>query len=347
MRLGPIPENLLERMLLAANVVPVPIADTMGALLLARTVMTATSLGIFDALADGARSARAVAAVCGTDLQATGKLLFALAGSRYLQVADDRYVLAPMARKILLQSSPGSVRDAVLHRYLDVALLEHAEEFVRTGQCAEFHANLTSGEWGLYQRGQRAHAVFSAREVARRMPIRANPERMLDVGGGHGYYSVALCRWYPALRSTILDLPQAAEHSAPALAREDVADRVDYRTGNALTEDLGHGVYDLILVANLIHHFDEPGNRDLMRRIGAALRPGGYCVILEFFRSTSARRAGQIGALLDFYFAISSAAGTWSFGEVARWQRDAGLVPRRPLRLRTGPGQGLQIARRP
>jgi hypothetical protein len=56
---------------------------------------------------------------------------------------------------------------------------------------------------------------------------------------------------------------------------------------------------------------------------------------------------GQLGALTDLYFALSSASGTWSFAEMASWQRAAGLRPRRPLHLITGPGAGLQIAVKP
>jgi hypothetical protein len=50
---------------------------------------------------------------------------------------------------------------------------------------------------------------------------------------------------------------------------------------------------------------------------------------------------------LDLFFALTSEAGTWSFEEMAAWQRDAGLLPRRPIHLRTAPGVGLQAAMKP
>ena len=347
MRLGPIPESPRERILLAAGLVPVPLVDTLAALLLARTVMTATKLGLFEALADGPLTAGQVASRCDSDPRATGTLLFALAGARYVRAENQRYALAPMARKWLLKASRTSLHDAVLHRYLDASLMEHAEQFVRTGESVRFHENMSPEQWGLYQRGQRAHAMYSTAEVARRTPLPATPCSMLDIGGGHGSYSVALCQRHPALRSTILDLPEAVAYSAPQLSPQDVAERITYRAGDARVEDFGREAYDLVFVANLVHHFDDRSNRDLTRRIASALRAGGYCVILEFFRPASAREAGQIGGLLDFYFAITSAAGTWSFEEVAEWQRDAGLDARTPVRLRTAPGQGLQVAKKP
>ena len=98
--------------------------------------------------------------------------------------------------------------------------MEGYEGFVRTGQSLDVHCALAPAEWELYQRGMRSLAGLLAAEVALRMPLPKHPTRMLDVGGSHGYYSVALCRKHPGLRSVVLDLPEAIEHAAPILARE-------------------------------------------------------------------------------------------------------------------------------
>ena len=60
-------------------------------------------------------------------------------------------------------------------------------------------------------------------------------------------------------------------------------------------------------------------------------------MIQELYRPAHPDEAGQIGALLDLYFALTSESGTWSFEEMADWQREAGpqaaeadQVPDRP-----------------
>ena len=145
----------------------------------------------------------------------------------------------------------------------------------------------------------------------------------------------------------VLDLPQAVRHSAPLLAEEGMGDRVVHREGDALADDLGEESYDLVITAQLVHHFSAEQNRDLTNRIARALRPGGVYAILEEFRSPTPKDAGQVGALLDFYFALTSQSGTWSPEEMADWQRAAGLEPRRPIRFRTAPGAGIQAATKP
>jgi SAM-dependent methyltransferase len=125
------------------------------------------------------------------------------------------------------------------------------------------------------------------------------------------------------------------------------AERIVHCAGNALTDDLGNEEYDLIFIGNLLHHFDEVANRDLVKRSAHALRPNGYLVIEELHRFQSPREVGELGALSNLYFAATSEAGSWSMQEIAEWQREAGLLPRKPIRLLTAPGAELQAAIKP
>lgn len=261
--------------------------------------------------------------------------------------SPDRYALAPVARRWLLASSPLSLRDGVLHQFLDAQLIEHYEAFVVTGRPVNMHTTLTPEQWGVYQRGMRSGANLYAPEVARRTPVPNGAQAMLDIGGAHGYFSVALCRRHPSLRATILDLPAAVAQSAPILAQEGMGDRVTHWVGDALTADLGVEQYDLVFISSLLHHFDAAACQALCARAARALHPGGYLVVQEVFRPASARQAGQLGALSDLYFAVTSEAGTWSTAEIAGWERAAGLRPRRPIQFLLAPGTGQQSARKP
>jgi SAM-dependent methyltransferase len=209
------------------------------------------------------------------------------------------------------------------------------------------HRSVSDEHWGLYQRAMRSLAGLGVPEVVRRTPLSAGATAMLGIGGSHGFVSVAMCRKHPHLRATVLDLPSAVTHAATILAREGMSDRVVHRAGDALHEDLGSEAWDFVFVSQLLHHFDEPTNRELVKRIARALKPGGRFVILELIRASSARGAGQVGALLDLYFALTSQSGTWSLEEMSGWQRDAGLVLMKPIRLRTVPGAAEVIAMKP
>lgn len=344
MKLAAVAENVLERVLLKLGLVPTPFLDTHTAMLLSRTVAVAGKLGIFDALGRERLTMREVAAQCGTTLAGTRALLDALAGAGYLRYRNGKYYLARGLQKWLVRDSNVSLRDQMLWQFIEWEWLEHLEPFVRTGEPLRMHERLTDDEWGAYQRGMRALSRILAPEVAYRTPVPKGARAMLDLGGSHGYFSVALCRRHPGLSSVVLDLPEAVRHAAPLLAEEKMGDRVVHRAGRVQDEDLGVEQWDLVLMAQLAHHLDAPTNIELTKRVSRALRPGGMFVILDVIRASQPAGKGQDGALYNLYFAMTSETGTWSFNELASWQRQAGLKPRQPTRLLTAPGMGQQAA---
>lgn len=346
MKLSVTGENLAERVALALGLAPVTLVDTHMSFLRARAIMVATKLGVFDALADAPMSAKALALRCGLASAATPKLLNALVASEYLRFRNGNYALSPVSRKWLRSDSPHSVRDKVLFEFFEWSLVEGTEAFVRTGQTQDLHSTGSDERWDAYQRAMRVLSGLAAPEIVSRTPMPRGAVSMLDIGGSHGFISVAMCRQYPALNAMVLDLPTAVRHAAPILAKEKMGNRVVHRPGDALTDDLGDAQWDFIYVSQLLHHFDEPTNRTLMQRIARALKPNGHVAIVELVRPGSPGGSGQVGALLDLYFALTSQSGTWSIDEIAGWQRAAGLRIKRPIRLRTVPGAVELVAQK-
>jgi SAM-dependent methyltransferase len=346
MRYGVIAESPVERLGMAAGMIPTPMFEGYGAAF-ARTLMVATRLGVFDALAEHPGTAAEIAERCGIDARATEKLANLLVGMRHLAVTrDGTYRLTRSTRRWLLVGGEASVRDMVLMKFLEWEWVEGLESFVRSGTPLDVHAAMDDDDWAVYQRGMRAQAGLGASWLVRRLPMPDGARSMLDIGGSHGYFSVALCRRYPDLRSVVLDLPEAVEHAAPLLAAEGMGDRVVHRAGDALTDDLGTAEYDLILAFSLVHHFDAETNRALAARCARALRPGGIHVIGDLVRPRSASRASAQDLFYDLYFALTSRSGLWSADEMADWQRSAGLQPRKPISLFPGQGPVLQVAER-
>ena len=346
MKLSAQPENLLEAVALRSGMVPTPLGDTHVAFMLARTIMVATKVGLFETLARRPDTAEQIARQCGTAPTATRKMLNTLVHLGYLQLTDPYYALTPLARKWLLQDSGASVYDKMLFQFTEWEMVAKYEDYVRTGEPFRMHETFDEAQWKAYQRGMRAVAGSGAWEVARRTPVPSRAKDMLDIGGAHGYYSVALCRRHTGLRSVILDLPEAISEAQHLLAKENMGGRVVHQPGNVLTDDLGEAQWDIIFIASLVHHFDEATNRSLMHRIARALRPRGVLVVQEFMRDRRPRAGDHLGALLDLFFAATSESGTWSVEEIADWQRAAGLEPQKPVWLRAVPRHAQQVARK-
>jgi SAM-dependent methyltransferase len=345
-RLGAIAESWIEWLALRGNAVPEPLVETQMAFSLARTVMAGVKLGVFEAVAERARTAVEIAAACGTHPGATEKLLGALAGSGYLTYRSGSYAPTRKTRKWLLRGSPTNLCDKLLFQFHEWDMVDGYESFVRTGVPIGAHGtNDDAAFWSVYQRGMRNLASLSADEVAARLPVPPGATDLLDIGGSHGHYSVRLCRRHPQLRSVVLDLPAAVAQAAPILAEENADGRVVHRPGNALTDDLGERSVDVVFMSQLVHHFTDAQNRALMKRIARALRPGGVCAMLDSIRPQRPGDGGQGAALLDLYFALTSESGTWPLETMQDWLREAGLRVERPIWLRTLPSGALVVGR--
>jgi SAM-dependent methyltransferase len=320
--------------------------DTLVALLLARTVMAATAVGVFDALADGPLASDAIAARCRTHPAATDRLLRALYGCKYLEWERDRFRLAPVARRWLIHTSPQPLHAAILHRSLDLRFMAF-EEYVRNGETPHFHDRLSSQDWELYHHGQAGHAALLIAEVVKRAPVPRGATHLLDVGGGHGEYAVAFCRRYRRLHARVLDLVKLPHWNAVDFAQDPVRDRVEFDIADIRTAPIAQDSCDVLLLANIVHHFDESTNRRLIQTAARALRVNGVLVVIDVVRPRSLANLGQLEALLDLYFGAASGVGLWSVEDIRQWMASAGLEVLPSRTMRRMPCCTMQTARRP
>ncbi|MEA2299349.1 MAG: tRNA (cmo5U34)-methyltransferase [Solirubrobacteraceae bacterium] len=100
--------------------------------------------------------------------------------------------------------------------------------------------------------------------------------QVLDLGAGTGLLARRVRAAYPQAALTLLD-------GAPAMleqARGVLGERARYVVGD-LGDPLPAGRWSAVVSALAIHHLDDPGKRDLLRRVHAALAPGGVFVNAE------------------------------------------------------------------
>src|SRR5438552_18074084 len=110
MKLGILPENLMERLALRSGALPPGIFECWFGIMLSRTVMAATKLDVFESLAAGPLTAEEVAQRCGTHPRATVQLLNALVGVGCLHVRGGRYGLPRSLRSGVLKAGTDSFR---------------------------------------------------------------------------------------------------------------------------------------------------------------------------------------------------------------------------------------------
>ena len=103
--------------------------------------------------------------------------------------------------------------------------------------------------------------------------VGADAQAVLELGVGTGETALRVRALHPGAEWTGID----ASEAMLARAREAMPD-ADLRLSR-LEEPLPAGPFDLVVSALAVHHLDGGRKRDLFRRVGTVLRPGGVFVL--------------------------------------------------------------------
>lgn len=346
MRLSLRSANPAEWVALRLGIVPVAAAEAWGGMALSGTLIAAVRTGITDRLARQPSTAAELAAALSLDPLPTRLLLDCLRSAGHVSCRGGRYRLSRSARRWLAPESGLSVARFVdgTGDYWD--WWSRLDQVTRHGQSVGHH-DAPPGDpyWRRYIGGQYELARLSAAEVARKLPLGGNPRAVLDIGGGHGWYSAQLCRRYPHLTATVVDLPGSAAIGREIIAAAGLADRVVHRDGDATDGDLGSG-YDAVLCFNLVHHLTPEQIAGLFRRAYDALAPGGVLAVMDAFAEPD-RRASAAANVLALFVYLSSGSQVHSPERLRGWFREAGFGPPRRIRVLRIPGQAVYVAAKP
>lgn len=147
---------------------------------------------------------------------------------------------------------------------------------------------------------------------------------MLDIAAGHGIYGILVAKSNPEAHIVQLDWPNVLEVARENAAKFGVADRIAYIEGSAFMEDYGSG-YDLVLLTNFLHHFDAPTIETLLRKVHAALKPGGRAMTVEFVPNDDRITPPQAAGFALIMLQSTDAGDAYTFAELDQMLRNAGF----------------------
>ncbi len=315
----------------------------------AQILLTCAELGVFEALEDGQATASEVAEITGADPRGVELLLNAAAALDLLEKRADHFSNKPLVAACLLPGMPGTMARSFRLQAAFYQRWGHLAEAVRTGKRPEENRRDEEPEsWienfvhGLYNMAfPIAPAIAESLDLPQDRPL-----RVIDVGGCHGAYSMALARHYPLLSATIFELPRVAPVAREIIAQAGMAERVFVQEGDFQREGLGEG-YDIALVFGVLNGEPPDGRPALIRKVFTALKPGGLIVLRDFVLNPD--RAGPPEAAI---FALQMLLATEAGGlntrlDWAEWLEDTGFILRREINLPLWADASLTVAQKP
>jgi 2-polyprenyl-3-methyl-5-hydroxy-6-metoxy-1,4-benzoquinol methylase len=323
---------------------PEVIFNAMNAYQRSMTLKGAIDLELFTHIADGATSAAELARRCSASERGVRILCDYLTIQGFLTKNDGNYGLSPDAAVFLNKKSPaymGSMANFLVHevnlsKYRDIAAV------VRHGGAIpspEGHMDPDNPIWVEFARSMAPMAAMAGRTLAPMMTKPGTPIKALDIAAGHGLYGISVAQFNPAAQVVAVDWKNVLAVAVENAAKAGVSDRYQTVPGSAFEVDYGSG-FDLVLLPNFLHHFDASANTALLKKIHAALKPGGLVATLEFVPNPDRITPPMPAAFSLIMLASTDRGDAYTFRELDQMFRDAGFgestvqdMPQSPQRL--------------
>jgi len=305
-----------------------------------RALMPAHQLGLFKALVKPLQADQ-VAGKCGTDPKMTEKLLIVCCALGVLKRNGENFSLTKLGSDLLLPDSPRYIGGTIDHNELLWWATTGLPEVVRTGKRdaapqppEHFKQNLFDNWiWAMHGIASNGQAQW----VARQLDL-GNRQLLLDVAGGPGTYSIALCQHFPQLKAVIWDLPETLVITKQVIQRFGMSRRIKIQAGDWSKDEFGSG-YDCLLMSNILHG---PGSHadTRLKQAKKALKRGGMLIVHDFLLNND--RSGPLPASL-----FNLWLGTYTINEMIEIVRKAGFNNVSLIASNVQRGSGLITANRP
>jgi SAM-dependent methyltransferase len=275
----------------------------------------AVRLRLFDHLNE-ARQPADLASRLGADPQLTADLCDLLVDMELLSRHTDGLSATPLSRTYLCSDSAWFQEEAIKNIFSGFGLWQQLDRIcvegpVRVDEAAFFENNLIDSLAAEISTGELQQTVAAIV----RQPEFASMHRMLDLGGGHGLYAMALARRKPDLEAVVFDF-KPLEKDFQRYKNRFNGNGVSFVAGNLFADDFGNG-FDLVLFSY------NPGgkNERILEKIHRCLNPGGLFVTKHaFYRQAE----GAKSTLLDIEWQLTAFRGVAKGRHVYGFEQDLG-----------------------
>ena len=310
------------------------------------SLKAAIDLDLFTAIAEGWHSSELLAERCGASERGMRVLCDFLVVNDFLIKTDDEYHLTPDTRLFLDARSPayfGTVAKFVADRH-NAESSATILECVRSGHPVRVTVDDVD-QWRSFAEAMLPMATRVASACADVLDVaRGGPLDILDVAASHGEYGLAIARKNAEAKIVGLDFAEVVAVASRRAREQGFGSRYTTIAGSAFDVALG-GPYDIVLLPNFLHHFRPQIIERFLRRVAAAVKPGGRVVTVEFVPNAD-RVSPPAAAMFGMTMLTRNEGDAYTFAELSGMFRRAGFSNTRAFLAAPTP-QTILVSDRP
>jgi precorrin-6B methylase 2 len=299
----------------------------------AKTLLSAIEMGVFTELARGPEAFDVLSGRLGLHPRSARDFLDTLVALGFLERTGDRYGNTPETDLFLDRHKPsyvGGILEMANHRLYP--FWGHLTEALRTGLPQnEFKSGGPGLFETLYADPARLKEFLAAMTgishganmtIARQFPWKDHGS-FVDVGTAQGDLAVQIAHANPHLQGTGFDLPEVAPIFEEYAEAYGLSDRLRFVPGSFFDNDLPKA--DVVTMGHILHDWDLPTKKMLVRKAYDALPPGGAFIVYESIIDDE-RRANAFGLMMSLNMLIETPGGfDYTGAECMGWMKEAGF----------------------
>ena len=318
---------------MAEQPAPDKILQTGLAFWASKTLLSAIEMGLFTELSHGPEQYEALSGRVGLHPRSARDFLDALVALGFLTRSGDRYANTPETDLFLDRAKPsyvGGILEMANHRLYP--FWGHLTEALRTGAPQN---EVKSGSPSLFQtlyadpaRLQQFLAAMTGishganMAIARAFPWK-NYRTFVDVGTAQGDLAAQIALANPHLQGIAFDLPEVAPIFEAYAAKVGVADRLSFVQGDFFQHALPTA--DVVLMGHILHDWDLPTKKMLIRKAFDAVPTGGALIVYEAIIDDD-RSKNAFGLLMSLNMLIETPGGfDYTGADCSGWMKEAGF----------------------
>ena len=301
---------------------PASIRELASSFQTSRILLTALELNIFTVLDKHMLPAAEVAKKIEADERATDRLMNALVALGFLRKIHGKFYNTESSSQFLVKGKPDFM-GGLFHTNELWKRWSTLTDAVKKGKSVYDGKNAADDATESFIAAMHYRAIKEAKIISLMLDL-SSVNKMLDIGGGSGAFSMKFIEINQNMKAVVFDLSYVIPLTKKYVESFPLKERISYITGNYLEDDFGSG-YDLIFLSAIVHinSFDE--NKRLIKKCYDALNSGGQIIIKDWVMNED-RTFPASGA----YFALNMLVGTrsgdtYTENEMKDWLLSAGI----------------------